>query len=176
MSKLRIAPEPTPIDKLPLGPGGRKLCRWCKVVEIPKGRRAYCSEECRKEQEVRRSPQMVRYYLKERDRGVCAMCGCDTEKLKRVLEAADKAGCWTNDHRGIPIWMRDLLWHLGFNAYQTLWEADHIHPVHQGGGECGLDNYQTLCVPCHKMKTKAQRRAASIMRPLLAMIEQTPER
>jgi 5-methylcytosine-specific restriction endonuclease McrA len=26
-------------------------------------------------------------------------------------------------------------------------------PVVYGGGGCGLDGYQTLCVPCHKKET-----------------------
>jgi hypothetical protein len=26
--------------------------------------------------------------------------------------------------------------------------------VVEGGGECGLDNYRTLCTPCHKVETK----------------------
>lgn len=30
------------------------------------------------------------------------------------------------------------------------WEADHIIPVHKGGG---LENFQTLCKDCHKEKT-----------------------
>ena len=34
------------------------------------------------------------------------------------------------------------------------WDADHIIPVHKGGGGCTLDNYQTLCKRCHKAKTK----------------------
>jgi 5-methylcytosine-specific restriction endonuclease McrA len=29
------------------------------------------------------------------------------------------------------------------------WEADHIIPVADGGGECGLENYRLLCRPCH---------------------------
>lgn len=33
------------------------------------------------------------------------------------------------------------------------WEADHILPVCRGGGASGLDNFQTLCAPCHKSKT-----------------------
>jgi 5-methylcytosine-specific restriction endonuclease McrA len=33
------------------------------------------------------------------------------------------------------------------------WEADHIVPVCDGGGVCGLDNYRTLCVRCHKADT-----------------------
>ena len=36
------------------------------------------------------------------------------------------------------------------------WEADHIVPVAEGGGETSLDNFQTLCTPCHAKKTKAQ--------------------
>lgn len=33
---------------------------------------------------------------------------------------------------------------------------DHIVPVAGGGGESSLDNFQTLCVPCHVKKTKEQ--------------------
>jgi len=29
------------------------------------------------------------------------------------------------------------------------WEADHIVPVADGCGECGLDNYRLLCRVCH---------------------------
>ena len=34
------------------------------------------------------------------------------------------------------------------------WEADHILEVVNGGGGCGLDNFQTLCTECHKEKTR----------------------
>jgi len=34
------------------------------------------------------------------------------------------------------------------------WEADHIIPVHKGGGGCDLSNFQTLCKDCHKTKTR----------------------
>jgi 5-methylcytosine-specific restriction protein A len=50
---------------------------------------------------------------------------------------------------------------------KTQWDADHILPVIEGGGLCGLVSMQTLCVPCHKEKTKqhakdrAQRRRES---------------
>lgn len=33
------------------------------------------------------------------------------------------------------------------------WQADHIIPVIDGGGACGLDNFQTLCTSCHQLKT-----------------------
>lgn len=38
------------------------------------------------------------------------------------------------------------------------WEADHITPVVEGGGQCGLENYRTLCVPCHRDVTKKLRK------------------
>jgi 5-methylcytosine-specific restriction endonuclease McrA len=37
--------------------------------------------------------------------------------------------------------------------YHEDWEADHILPVIRGGGGCTLDNFQTLCPECHKIKT-----------------------
>lgn len=40
----------------------------------------------------------------------------------------------------------------------TVWEADHIIPVALGGGQCGLENYQTLCVQCHQEKTTREAR------------------
>lgn len=45
----------------------------------------------------------------------------------------------------------------------TGWDADHIIPVVEGGGLCGLENYRTLCHPCHKRVTAelAKRRAAA---------------
>ena len=35
------------------------------------------------------------------------------------------------------------------------WEADHIIPVVEGGGLCGLQNYRTLCLACHRKETAA---------------------
>jgi HNH endonuclease. len=34
------------------------------------------------------------------------------------------------------------------------WQADHILPVAQGGGDASLDNYRTLCTPCHLIETE----------------------
>ena len=33
------------------------------------------------------------------------------------------------------------------------WQSDHINPVAEGGGSCGLDNLRTLCTPCHAVET-----------------------
>lgn len=45
----------------------------------------------------------------------------------------------------IPAWAR--------RKRISLWIADHILPVFEGGGECGLENIQTLCVVCSAQKT-----------------------
>jgi 5-methylcytosine-specific restriction endonuclease McrA len=36
---------------------------------------------------------------------------------------------------------------------RSLWAADHIVPVVEGGGECGLENMRTLCIWCHQKVT-----------------------
>ena len=42
-------------------------------------------------------------------------------------------------------------------ARRTLWDADHILPVAEGGGQCDLDNLRTLCLPCHREATRELR-------------------
>ena len=44
------------------------------------------------------------------------------------------------------------------------WEADHAVRVADGGGEALADRVQTLCVPCHKAKTKQEAKRAAAER------------
>jgi len=46
-----------------------------------------------------------------------------------------------------------LLITLGFNSNKSFWELDHIFEL-SSGGESSLENTLTLCVPCHKAKTR----------------------
>lgn len=47
---------------------------------------------------------------------------------------------------------------LGLPAYllrrRRYWEVDHIVPVVEGGGSCGLSNLRTLCWECHRRATR----------------------
>ena len=36
---------------------------------------------------------------------------------------------------------------------RSLWDADHVIPVAEGGGQCDLDNLRTLCLLCHRDET-----------------------
>ena len=136
----------------PTGPNGRPLCRYCEEEIHDRKRRTFCSDRCVTEHRIRTDPGFVRKAVFERDRGVCALCGFDTEEIKpRIKALAD------HDPNPFGAWgraTRTVLTELGIPLHrQTYWDADHIVPVVKGGGSCGLDNYRTLCVPCHQGET-----------------------
>lgn len=108
-------------------PLGFKLCLVCDS-RLPKGRSSYCSDECC----LRNTPQMIRLAVERRDEGVCAGCGCQ---------------CRMNPPRHS----------MSRKEIGSLpeWQADHVVPVAEGGGLCGLDGYRTLCLPCHNRETAA---------------------
>lgn len=134
---------------LPKGPRGFPLCRFCKR-ETAGPRRTFCGEACVHEHKLRTNPGYLRRAVGKRDRGVCAVCRTDTRALGRALAALDAAA------------RRARMEALGLGAYahrslSGLWDADHVRPVAEGGGECGLDGMQTLCLLCHKRKSEDQR-------------------
>lgn len=138
---------------------GKKLCRKCGK-DLPKGRRAWCSDECSTEALIVCYPSFARHYVERRDKGVCACCGRDTERLKRRVYRIYSWLKAYGRYRDAEKWLRTCREHgwpvSPYHIYsRSWWDADHIVPVVEGGGGCGLDNYRTLCVPCHKKETKA---------------------
>jgi 5-methylcytosine-specific restriction protein A len=131
---------------LPKGPHGRNLCRWCGE-ETPKGRFTFCSDGCVHAWRIRSDPGYLREQVFRRDRGVCAQCGLDTESLRKDMRKLDYAA----RRRFEKDWGIDGL------GRRSLWDADHILPVCEGGGECDLDNIRTLCLNCHRQATAALR-------------------
>ena len=129
-------------DALEKGPNGRNLCRWCNL-EVPPGRRTFCSEWCVNEWRLRTNPGYLREQVFERDRGVCAICRIDCiaelRRLKR-LRAERRRAAWS-------------VWGLRPGDRVSLWDADHVVPVAEGGGECDLSNIRTLCIRCHRTVT-----------------------
>jgi 5-methylcytosine-specific restriction endonuclease McrA len=119
-------------EKQQMGTNGRPACLWCKQDVIDKKRSTFCSKECSEEFRLRTDSAFVRLKVFQRDNGICAKCGrdCFTAGLKFPR---------TRRARGSG----------------DLWQADHILPVVEGGGECGLENYRTLCTHCHRQETAA---------------------
>lgn len=118
----------------PLGPNGERLCRNCHGPMPPGKRKHNCSKKCVEEWGAKTSPTVMRERILERDKGICALCGVDVFEGKT----------WPN---GSPRMRRA-------RGSGDLWQADHIKPVIEGGGECGLENFRTVCTPCHKRVTK----------------------
>jgi 5-methylcytosine-specific restriction enzyme A len=127
---------------LPKGPDGRNLCRWCNL-EVPKGRSTFCSAWCVEEWRLRSDPGYLREKVLERDGGVCASCGVDCLLAGRQLKRL----------RGAARLKALLHWGLRAGSRKSLWDADHIVPVVEGGGECDLQNIRTLCLKCHRTVT-----------------------
>jgi 5-methylcytosine-specific restriction endonuclease McrA len=105
-------------------------------------------------------------HLYPRIKGECA-CGCGTELTGRKTKWASR-DCNDRVYKEFAILkgnsgaIRKELFEKqeGFcqscGVYDPNWHADHIHPVMLGGGACEIDNFQTLCVDCHKEKTRYQ--------------------
>lgn len=158
-------------SQLPTGPNGRRLCRFCQT-EVPRGRRTFCSDRCVKEYRIRSSGAALRAAVYERDRGVCALCGRDCAALEQELWRLRERR-WQSDQDMERYQAR--LRELALSPYQLhVWEADHIVPVAEGGGECGLENIRTLCIWCHRKVTAelrrrlADRRAGRVRLPMEA--------
>jgi len=209
--------------------GGAGQCRWC-AGPVQRPRRSWCSDACVEAYKIRADGGYARMKVFERDRGICAVCGIDTEAkvaewlallsrialvgrvgdvvrvsipvpgrepvvcgdlspqchwrdgtvnlwfpTSRVMGSVNHGGatlraavaaivqrhavkthpeCRCEFHQACSGW--------GFRVGRTLWEADHIIPVVEGGGKCGLENLRTLCRRCHAQATRelAARRAA----------------
>lgn len=143
MSLHRTRPDRGYADQktLPKGPNGRGLCRWCGE-EVPLGQRTFCLpvSGCLHEWKMRTQPRYAREQVFKRDKGRCAIC----DEVRFI-----------NRYRS----PRGLL--IEYEAAVPQWEMDHVIPVIEGGGECGLEGLRSLCIPCHRIETTklAARRA-----------------
>lgn len=156
----RRHPDAAPPFRQPdRAPGERPRCRWC-WQPVGKGRSSWCSVACVEEYRSLYDWQLIRGRVRDRDKGICALCGCDTDRLCRILRHADRFA-WrigeSKDHRGVRL----AIFETARGGYD-LWEADHIVPREQGGTNA-IENLRTLCVGCHHEVTSRQAgdRAAS---------------
>ena len=100
---------------------------------------------------MRLSPSYARAAVYARDRGICYHCRMDCGLLDRVLRrvAADEI-----DGQEFAL---TALNGVGFGRRKRVmstWQMDHRHAVVEGGADCGLGNYRTLCLTCHAKVTR----------------------
>ncbi len=131
---------------LPKDENGNTCCRWCGKGVLPP-RRTMCSPECVHELSLRINGRYLRNCVYERDKGVCAICKIDTKITAK--QANELTGDDLNEFlKKYGISKKRKLWRKKHGG--GLWDADHIIPVKDGSGMCGLDNIRTLCILCHK--------------------------
>jgi HNH endonuclease len=123
-------------NRFPVAPQKGK-CRGCHG-DVPKGRLTWCSKSCNDKFEPRR----VLYFVQQRDKGICQICGLDTIEAEKKWWAAkpNQSGNWWEAHQR---WSRE----------KPVVNYDHIIPFSEGGLTV-LENMRTLCEPCHKARTK----------------------
>lgn len=128
---------------------GLTCCRWCNNGVKPP-RRTICSPECEHELKLRISGRYLRDCVYKRDKGVCSICEVDTKQTaKNALSLqGDDRDEFLKKHN---ISLKRKIFIKKFGG--SLWDADHMLEVKNGGGCCGLDNMRTLCISCHKIVT-----------------------
>lgn len=150
---------------------GQRVCS-CGCGEVPKPpRRSWFSDACVTAWRLKNDPAFIRQAVFARDKGICALCGCDTVAVfrswkeaykqawrlvswfitKRLHEARnDQSYIEAERDRMMTRWSPPGAWSL---HRSTGWDVDHIVPVVKGGGQCDLSNLRILCHPCHKRVT-----------------------
>lgn len=122
----------------------------------------FCSPACRESYMATTSAAGLRSVVFARDAGVCANCGTDGHRLVERLLALRHADYGRRYRLALefnPKWAAytELLARLLDAPRDGLaWEADHVRRVADGGGRATADQVQTLCVPCHRDKTRRE--------------------
>ena len=154
--RLPIDADHPAYDPGSCGPDGFPQCRRC-LREIRQRRiDGFCSDACRHESLLRTSASYVRHALFARDRGICTHCRTDCGLLDRVIRRIAAGDTVEEPTRGTELALRTIE-ALGFGRRKrviSLWQADHRVAIAEGGRDCGLGNYRTLCLNCHALQTR----------------------
>uniref|UniRef100_A0A9J7YZE2 Zinc finger, RAN-binding domain containing 3 n=1 Tax=Cyprinus carpio carpio TaxID=630221 RepID=A0A9J7YZE2_CYPCA len=147
---------------------GTPLCLSCQK---PSGEHrgwagGFCSPACMEDFQLRSNQAYMRTRVLETEQGVCQHCGLNAHQL--YVQVRD-APCTHRKEILDNTWLAQLplkqLNEMIQNPVEgQFWQVDHINPVYRGGGQCSLENLQTLCTVCHRMRTAEQAKDRSQMK------------
>ncbi|MGH0139673.1 UNVERIFIED_CONTAM: hypothetical protein FKN15_069911 [Acipenser sinensis] len=152
---------------------GNPLCLCCQLPSLQVNTAwdtRFCSQRCQEEFLVRSSQSYMKAKVFETEHGVCQQCNLHAQELYQRIRDAPRV---SRKEILENTWMSQLslnqLNEMIRNPTEGLfWQVDHIRPVYGGGGQCSLDNLQTLCTVCHKERTAKQAKERSQMKKTTA--------
>lgn len=130
-------------------------CRWCgEGIFRPDGTRnarRRWHKPCQEALDLRINWGAMRMRAFSRDFGTCRACGFDAEgaALELTRQAVERRAA-----RGATPFGR-LLVDSGFDLSSSLWEADHVLALADGGAH-DVDWLWVLCQLCHGRKTQLE--------------------
>ncbi|NWR16905.1 ZRAB3 endonuclease, partial [Emberiza fucata] len=148
---------------------GTPLCLSCQqpTAQPPPGCPAwdtrFCCHACQEDFSIRSSQGYLRSKVFQIEHGVCQACHNNAQELflsvrdaprsqrKQLLESS-----WMSH---LPLGQLNEM--IRSPAEGQFWQVDHIQPVYSGGGQCSLENLQTLCTACHRERTAKQAKERS---------------
>lgn len=171
-------------------------CRWC-AQPCPPRRTWHLGRDgepnCLREYNLINDPGFTRAAVLARDKGICARCGGDSQRLfMRWVRANRYCRTWSGsdpydrdfhlpahrEHRRerLRSAAQKRLATMGKGWANGAWQHDHIRPLVEANGNIDfwkLDNCQTLCGACHVTKGRednARRKAMKRTGVQLALI------
>ncbi|NWQ75648.1 ZRAB3 endonuclease, partial [Columbina picui] len=154
---------------------GNPLCLSCQQPTAPRqpGCQAgtawdtrFCSHACQEDFSIRSSQSYLRTKVFEIEHGVCQFCHQNAQELYLSVRDAPSSqrkklleGSWMSH---LPLGQLNEM--IRNPTEGQFWQVDHIRPVYSGGGQCSLENLQTLCTACHRERTAKQAKERSQMK------------
>ncbi|XP_056205514.1 DNA annealing helicase and endonuclease ZRANB3 isoform X6 [Falco biarmicus] len=150
---------------------GNPLCLRCQqpTAQLEPGCQSqawdtrFCSHACQEDFLIRSSQSYLRTKVFEIEHGVCQFCNQNAQELYLSIRDAPKSerkklleSSWMSH---LPLGqLNDIITNPTEGQF---WQVDHIKPVYSGGGQCSLENLQTLCTACHRERTAKQAKERS---------------
>ncbi|KAM6269376.1 DNA annealing helicase and endonuclease ZRANB3 isoform 2-T2 [Porphyrio hochstetteri] len=150
---------------------GNPLCLSCQqpTAQLDPGSQArawdtrFCSHACQEDFSIRSSQSYLRTKVFEIEHGVCQFCNQNAQELYLSIRDAPKSqrkklleSSWMSH---LPLGQLNEM--ITNPTEGQFWQVDHIRPVYSGGGQCSLENLQTLCTVCHRERTAKQAKERS---------------